>query len=128
MVQTHFFSHGVSFELPESLCSFPPDTKDQLVLEAMSNDSCLLDLKGTLSARRQPGSSETLVSLATSAPSAFHEEFGEHVSDGVLEGPSRFAFLLPPTSKDKSPTLQKPFHKLFRGAERVAHGRLPLLL
>lgn len=101
-MQTHFFSHGIFFELPDSLCIFPPGTKDPLVLEAMSNDSCLLDLKGVLSAGRKPGSSETQGSLVTSAPSAFHEEFGERVSDGVLEGqlqpPSRFTFLPPPTS------------------------------
>lgn len=86
------------------------------------------DLKGTVSVGRQPGSSEMQGLLATSASSAFHGEFGEHVLEGHLQPPSRFVFILPPTSKEKSRTLQKPFHKLSQGAEGVAHRKLPLLL
>lgn len=132
MVQSCFFSHGASFELLETLCSFCPGTKDLMVLEAMPNDSCLLDLKDAFSSEKQLGSSKIQVSLGMSAPSAFRGVVGEHVPGGVCGGQSqllsRFTFLLTPSSKDKSPTLQMPSHKLSWGEERVAPGKFPLLL
>lgn len=102
----------------------------QVVLGAITSDSCLLDLLGTLSVRRKRGSSKTQGLLDTSAPSSFYEEFGELVmSDGVLEGQlqttSRFSFLLHPTSKEKWHIAQKPFQKLSLGAEGVAHRKFP---
>lgn len=81
-----FFSHGASFEPLDTLCSFFPGTKDLQVLEAMPKGNCLLDLKGMLSAERQSCSYEIQGSLGMSAASAFDAEFGECVSDGVLEG------------------------------------------
>ena len=79
----------------------------------MSSDSCLLDLKGILSAERQPGPSETQVSLAMSAPS---EEFGERVRWcpwGEITTPFKFPF--PYTSKFKGQTTHPSTFKSLSG-------------
>lgn len=101
-----FFSTGASFELLDNLCSLCPGTKDLLFLEAMTNDSCLLDLGVCCLQKDDPRLTGHACSLCLWW--GVWRMCVRWSLWGPSQLPSKPTFLLSPSSKHKSPTFQMP--------------------